>query len=105
MQRVRLGDAAPELQPLKLLAPATPYEIRAEFDVVYHGGYVVLYWIGRDGEFNDRPSHAGRSFEMTVAYSFLGVDLSLSVALEHLSGRFLAIVPAGVDPLITLAFR
>lgn len=34
---VAIGGAAPLLQPIRLLPPKQPYEIRAEFDVVYDG--------------------------------------------------------------------
>merc|ERR1712000_66011 len=72
----------PVIQPIKLLAPKAPYEIRADMDVVYNGG-----------------------FKLTVRTSVLGVSVSMEVALDHLSGRLLFICPSGADPICTLAFR
>jgi hypothetical protein len=82
MENVDLTEATPLVQPIKLLKPKAPYEIRAECDVVYNGG-----------------------FTCTVRTTVLGVNVAMTVTLDHLSGRVLFICPSGMDPICTLSFR
>jgi hypothetical protein len=82
MESVDLTNQMPVIQPIQLLKPKAPYEIRAECDVVYNGGATC-----------------------TVRTSVFGLSVSMTVALDHLSGRVLFICPSGPDPICTISFR
>jgi hypothetical protein len=82
MESVDLTNQMPVIQPIQLLKAKAPYEIRAECDVVYNGGATC-----------------------TVRTSVFGLSVSMTVALDHLSGRVLFICPSGPDPICTISFR
>eukprot|EP01114_Cavostelium_apophysatum_P014441 TRINITY_DN3755_c0_g1_i4.p1 TRINITY_DN3755_c0_g1~~TRINITY_DN3755_c0_g1_i4.p1 ORF type:complete len:1151 (-),score=368.32 TRINITY_DN3755_c0_g1_i4:22-3474(-) len=89
--KINAGSFLPLIRPIKILSPTRAGELRGEFDVIYEGGFNCIItaelWL-------NLPNKS------RVA----SLPISLTVMLEHLSGRMLFVCPPGPDPLCTLSF-